>query len=162
MKKQNPVTDPCLSCGIKGARKPKGARCCNYVTIRIKPPTEEEDWEELRWIVAHGGATVYMIREGSRESWYVHLESRCRFLRAGNVCEIYHARPDPCRAYSNHDCEGVTGERGADLELKTIQDVEKYADAALRLRHLGEQITDPSEAPKSHRDARFLMDGDDG
>jgi len=156
------IPEPCASCGIKGTRKPRGALCCRYITVRIMPPVDEDDWEEIRWWVAHEGVLVYADVQASRRTdWYLQVDTRCRALGAGNVCKVYEARPGPCRDYSPSDCEAVPGgPAGAAehaIELRTLADAERYADASLRLGVLAGRLKDPKSVPES-RSARYTID----
>jgi len=125
---------------------------------------DADDWEELRWWVAHEGIMVWAdVQANRRTDWYLQVDTRCRFLGALNVCKVYDARPGPCRSYLPTECEravpgGPAGEPEHDIELRTIEDVERYADAALRLGAIADRLKDPKAAQEPHRTARFTID----
>lgn len=158
------IPEPCASCGIKGTRTPKGALCCRYITVKLMPPVDEDDWEEVRWWVAHEGVLVYAdVLASRRTQWHLQVDTRCSFLGRSNLCKMYEARPDPCRAYSPHECEGAVpggpaGPSEHDIELRTVEEVERYADAALRAAAVARAIRDPSEGSNPHRTVPYTID----
>ena len=78
-----------------------GARCCQHVTVPVRAPRSENDWDEMRWWLAHGGVLVTKDEDG----WRVHVETRCGHLRDDNACEVYAHRPRACAEYDPTTCE---------------------------------------------------------
>jgi len=123
------------------------------------PPVDEEDWEEIRWWLAHDGTMVYAnVLSSNRVEWHLQVDTRCGFLGARNVCGAYAVRPGPCREYSPRECEAVTGAEQHDIELRTMEDAERYADAALRLAQIAERIKNPGDEPEPHRVSAYSVD----
>jgi Fe-S-cluster containining protein len=100
-----------------------GARCCRYVTIPIPTPVAEQDWDEIRWWLAHEGIRVTKDDEG----WMVEVETRCRHLQASGACGVYDARMDTCRDYDPETCEFAL-EVVYEVELTSEVDLADYLE----------------------------------
>lgn len=98
------------------------ATCCRYVTIHLDTPEDLDDFENIKWYVAHKNVEVNVEEDGN---WYVKFWTPCKHLNEKNLCEIYKSRPAPCREHTTKSCERYNKENFL-LTFKSIQDVEKY------------------------------------
>lgn len=106
------LTHMCVKCG---------AKCCRYFALEIDVPDDEDEYEKIRWYLAHEKTWVF-IDDGS---WYVLVQTPCRYLTEENLCAIYDTRPAVCRTHTQDDCE-----RDSDVFYDTLftcmEDFEKY------------------------------------
>ena len=126
--------------GKPGRRKPRredlkageclcdycSGKCCRYFCLPIETPTTWDDYDSIRWYLAHGGTLVYV----EKETWYLLVFSKCQFLRADNRCGIYLNRPKICGEYSTANCEYDT-DWGFDQIFETPEQIWEYAEALL-------------------------------
>lgn len=100
------------------------AKCCNYFALEVDTPESIDDFENLRWYLAHGGAVVY-VESGL---WHLHIENRCNHLDTNFRCMIYEKRPKICRMHEPVNCE--FGEPwGYDIKFTCIDELEVYLEA---------------------------------
>lgn len=99
------------------------ARCCRYITISVATPRSREDWDEMRWWLAHAGVLVTKDEDG----WSVHVETRCGNLGRGNACDVYPHHMKTCKDYDASHCE-FTGPLDYDLELESELDLARYLE----------------------------------
>jgi len=104
-----------------------GAKCCRYVAVEIDKPTTAEDFDDIRWYVAHENVTVF-IEDGD---WFICFDSKCQYLTPENTCSAYEHRPKICADHSVEDCEESDGEPDR-VDLCTPADVEEYMARKLR------------------------------
>jgi Fe-S-cluster containining protein len=76
-------------------------KCCRYFSLPIETPTTWDDFDAIRWYVAHGQTIVYV----DKGIWHLLVLTRCQYLRDDHRCAIYHDRPKICREYSVDECE---------------------------------------------------------
>ncbi|MFO0959034.1 MAG: YkgJ family cysteine cluster protein [Isosphaeraceae bacterium] len=76
-------------------------KCCRYFSLPIETPTTWDDYDSIRWYLAHGQTIVYV----EKGTWYLVVLTRCQYLDARNHCRIYHDRPRICRDYTTDECE---------------------------------------------------------
>ena len=104
------------------------ARCCSYVCVQIDAPRRRADFEELAWLIAHRGVCIRV----EKRSWYVLVETPCRFLNRRKRCDIYEGRPAICKRYSPGTCDYNTrpGERDLDADhiFSTHDELRAYRD----------------------------------
>ena len=98
------------------------AKCCKYVVLDIDAPVELDDFENIKWYVAHENVEVFVDSEGV---WNVKFITRCKYLNDLNRCDIYEKRPDVCREFSVKGCSGDL-ENDNVLVFRTIEEVENY------------------------------------
>ncbi len=101
------------------------AKCCRQISVEIDKPTEEDDFEDLLWFVAHQGVTIF-VDEGD---WYVSVQTSCSHLEASGLCGIYEDRPQICRDYSSESCD-----RDEDTEYDLNFDNHEEMLAYVRMR----------------------------
>ncbi len=111
--------DPCLKC--------KGI-CCRYVALPIDNPESKDDFDDIRWYIAHKGVWVFV----EDEDWYVCFNAKCEFLDKNNRCSIYETRPKICRGYKTDECEFLGEGEAYDMKFTRIDEIEKYAKDFLR------------------------------
>lgn len=76
-------------------------KCCRYFSLPIETPTTWDDYDAIRWYLAHGETVVYV----DKEVWHLLVLTRCQYLQDDYRCAIYHDRPKICREYTTEDCE---------------------------------------------------------
>jgi Fe-S-cluster containining protein len=102
------------------------AKCCRYFSLPIHTPESWDDFDEIRWFIAHGRTIIY-VHEGT---WYLLVMTRCQYLRPDNRCGIYFTRPKICREYSTDECE-YDSDWQFDRLFETPDQVMEYAEAVL-------------------------------
>ena len=75
--------------------------CCRYFSLPIDNPKTWDEFDTIRWYLAHGQTVIYV----EKEQWYLLVMTRCQYLRADNRCGIYLNRPKICREYTTDHCE---------------------------------------------------------
>jgi len=85
-----------------------GARCCKYVVMEIDVPEDLNDFENIRWYVAHENVNVFVEDDGS---WNIEFLTPCSYLTKEDICSIHEdfvtgkiKRPDICRNFSTDQC----------------------------------------------------------
>lgn len=76
-------------------------KCCRYFSLPIDTPTTWDDYDAVRWYLAHGQTLVYV----DKGIWHLLVSTRCQYLMADHRCAIYHDRPKICREYTTAECE---------------------------------------------------------
>jgi uncharacterized protein len=101
-----------------------GAKCCKYVAIEIDAPEDLDDFENIRWYVAHKNVQVYVEEDGT---WNVEFLTPCEHLDENNLCDIYEKRPEICKEYTQDQCT-YHNEYEEDYTFKTVEDVDNYIE----------------------------------
>ncbi len=97
--------------------------CCKNVIVQMDEPETEDDWEEIKWQVAHDNVRV--IKDND-DDWCVEFLTTCSHQASDGKCMIYENRPGKCREHSAENCI-INGEgEYYKVILNTIEDVEKY------------------------------------
>jgi len=104
---------PCRKCS---------AQCCKYFALQIDTPRSRDDFENLRWYIAHQKTHIF----SEKRKWYLEITKRCRYLTKDNLCKIYDTRPAICREHSARDCEFTHGEAEHDLYFKSLPELDAY------------------------------------
>lgn len=99
------------------------ARCCRYITTSIDAPRAANDWDEIRWWLAHAGTSVTKDNDG----WMLQVQTPCRYLGEDLRCRIYADRMIACAEHSSDDCE-FTGEIPYQVHLQTETDLADYLE----------------------------------
>lgn len=102
------------------------AKCCRYFALPIDTPTEERDWQFVRWFLMHDAAAVFK----EDDHWYLLIHTACKHLQSDNRCGIYHDRPEICREYSTDNCE-YEDDWLYEQYLETSEQVSEYMEAVL-------------------------------
>lgn len=106
------------------------ARCCRYFALELDTPRNKDDFENIRWYLAHRGAEVFV----ERRKWFLEVKTRCRYLTKDHRCKIYEKRPQVCRDYDRKTCEFTPFDFEHDLVFKNLRDFDKYLDKRFRRR----------------------------
>lgn len=74
--------------------------CCNYITVPIDPPTEE-NLDIYTWYLYHKNIEIYLDHENQ---WHLLIKTPCENLLQNGFCKIYKKRPSICREYDPFNC----------------------------------------------------------
>ncbi len=108
--------------------------CCRYYTVMLDEPDDADDFDELRWFLAHQDCYLY-IDEGE---WHLNVIANCRFLAPSGQCLIYEHRPEVCRDFGHEEeCEW-TGAVEFERAFRTIPELEAYAKEVLPPKELAD------------------------
>lgn len=101
-------------------------KCCRYFSLPITKPTTWDDYDAIRWYLAHGKTLIYV----EKKIWYLVVMTRCHYLTKDDRCALYLNRPKICREYTTNECEYDT-EWSFDQVFETPEQIWEYADAVL-------------------------------
>jgi uncharacterized protein len=101
-------------------------RCCRYFSLPIDNPTSWNDYDSIRWYLAHKQTAIYV----SDGQWYLLVYTRCNYLTADNRCGIYLNRPKICREYTTDSCE-YDNDTVFEKLFETPEQLWEYAEAVL-------------------------------
>ena len=76
-------------------------KCCRYFSLPIETPTAWDDFDAIRWYLAHGQTLVYL----EKGTWYLVVMTKCNYLDKNDRCRIYLSRPKICQEYTTDGCE---------------------------------------------------------
>lgn len=100
-----------------------GSKCCRYVIVEFPGKLKSlSDFDELRWLVAHKGVSIYKDCDG----WHMLFETECEHLDTAGLCDVYAKRPEVCSGYENDDCEFVSLASGVDYHFRRLDDLDNY------------------------------------
>jgi uncharacterized protein len=102
------------------------AKCCKYFALPIDCPTEQQDFDYIRWYLLHGQASVF-VEDGD---WYLLVHTTCKHLQPDSRCGIYLTRPQICRDYTTDNCE-YEDDWVYERYFETPEQVEEYTEAVL-------------------------------
>ena len=108
-------------------------KCCRYFSLPIDTPHSWDDYDSIRWYLAHGQTLVYVVEE----QWYLLVKTRCQYLTADNRCRIYFNRPKICREYTTDECE-YEEDWSFTKMFETPEQIWEYAEALLPPRRKSE------------------------
>ena len=97
------------------------AECCRYITVDIDTPKDDEDWDEIKWMLMHDKIMVYQNLD---REWVVEFLTKCKHLK-DNKCSIYDKRPEVCKDHGVDECETNPGDFSKVL-FKKPEDVDEY------------------------------------
>jgi uncharacterized protein len=98
--------------------------CCKYIAIEIDEPDTIEDFDEIRWFLAHKNVRVYKDNEGD---WLVEFITPCKYLcEDTNSCKIYDKRPAICVDHGVDECSKNGDGEVEDILFETVEQVEEY------------------------------------
>jgi Fe-S-cluster containining protein len=104
-------------------------RCCRYFSLPIDNPESWNDYDAIRWYLAHKRTAIY-VSEGQ---WYLLVHSGCNYLTHDNRCGIYLNRPKICREYTTDSCE-YDNDTLFEKLFETPEQLWEYAEAVLPRR----------------------------
>lgn len=98
------------------------AVCCRYIALPIDTPTEQSEFDAIRWYLLHDGIMVF-VEDGD---WYICMSTTCRHLRPDHLCGIYETRPQICRDYSTANCDYHSGDYGWSHHFTAPEHLDEY------------------------------------
>jgi Fe-S-cluster containining protein len=101
-------------------------KCCRYFSLPIDTPSNWDDFDSIRWYLAHAQTKVYV----EKKTWYLLVTTRCQYLTKDNRCGIYLNRPKICREYSSDECE-YDSDYVFEQVFETPEQIWEYAEAVL-------------------------------
>ncbi|MFO0906961.1 MAG: YkgJ family cysteine cluster protein [Isosphaeraceae bacterium] len=101
-------------------------KCCRYFSLPIETPTTWDDFDAVRWYLAHGQTVIYV----DKNVWHLLVLTKCQYLQADYKCGIYYNRPKVCRDYSADECEYDEGWIFEKV-FETPEQLWEYAEALL-------------------------------
>ena len=101
-------------------------KCCRYFSLPIDTPSGWNDFDSMRWYLAHDGTVIY-VEDGS---WYILILTPCKYLTADNRCGIYLNRPKICADYTTDECE-YDDDWMFDRVFESPEQLWEYAEAIL-------------------------------
>jgi len=104
---------PCRTCS---------AECCQYVALQIDTPRSKDEFEYIRWYLAHKKIVIFV----EKRKWYLEIRTACRHLAADHKCTIYNKRPTICREHTPHDCEFHGGEFSHEYTFHSLEEFDDY------------------------------------
>lgn len=114
-------------------------KCCRYITVPLDPPTDWDDFDAMRWYIAHEHTLIYV----EKGAWYLVVMTRCNYLADDNRCKIYLTRPKVCQNYTTDECEYDT-EWGFEKVFEAAEQLWEYAEAVLPPRRKPKTTTGPA------------------
>jgi uncharacterized protein len=106
--------NPCFDCG---------ALCCKGVATPINTPRSKNDWDEIRWLVAHERVQVFKDHEND---WLVEFMTPCEKLDEEDKCKVYSIRPKICRDHEDDECVKNGEEAYHKMIFRHLEDIDKY------------------------------------
>jgi Fe-S-cluster containining protein len=100
------------------------AMCCRYVTLELDCPEVLEDFDFVKWYVAHENVFVFVEEDGT---WNIEFITPCKHLDKENKCGIYSNRPSICKDYSHDECP-FHNEYKEIYRFEKIEDVDEYIE----------------------------------
>lgn len=107
------------------------ALCCRYFALEIDEPDTPEEFDDIRWYLAHENVHVFI----EDDEWYLAIQTRCQYLQDDNKCGIYEDRPKICREYSTDNCDYHTGQYDFQQYFTKPEQLEAYAQVVLGERY---------------------------
>jgi uncharacterized protein len=101
-------------------------KCCRYFSLPIETPSTWDDYDAIRWYLAHGPTLVYV----EKETWYLVVMTRCTYLTVDDRCRIYLSRPKICQEYTTSECE-YDDDWMFEKVFETPEQIWEYAEAIL-------------------------------
>lgn len=113
----------------KSCEKCDGA-CCKYVAMEIDCPEDLNDFENIKWYVAHENIRVFVEED---DSWNIEFITPCKYLSDKNKCIIHEdsvkkskiSRPKICKDFDVDSCP-FHNDYLEKYEFNSVEDIEKY------------------------------------
>ncbi len=121
MAKSSPKKPPVLNC------QTCGGACCKYFALEVDRPRTSEDYDNLRWYIAHENISIFI----DKKDWYLQVNTPCRYLTPESQCGIYNRRPKICREYGwntteETECHGSEPDNLHDHYFANPEELEAY------------------------------------
>ncbi len=99
------------------------AECCRDVSVELDKPETFDDFETVKWFLAHKNVLVYIDHEGD---WLVEFQTDCKNLDENGKCKVYNKRFNICRGHDPSEC--IVNGSGDFFKkvFRTSEDVDKY------------------------------------
>lgn len=98
-------------------------KCCRDVSIELDEPEKFEDFETVKWFLAHKNVTVYIDNEGE---WLVEFKTECKFLNKDSTCKIYNDRYSICKDHKPEECMINGSGKHYKKLFRNAEDIDKY------------------------------------
>lgn len=119
--------------------------CCRYTALPIETPQTKDDYDDIRWYLAHEGISVF-VEQGD---WYINIAARCKFLDRDNRCAIYERRPKICRRYADENCDFHSGDYGYELHFTSLEEFDDYLESIGKLKDYDKPRKKSAKAKRS-------------
>lgn len=103
--------------------------CCREICVDMDEPKTIEDWDIIRWMVAHENIAVFVDYEGD---WLVEVQTNCSKLDTNSKCTMYDKRPIICKDHKTDTCVKNGEENDEKLRFNTIEEVEAYIEKVVK------------------------------
>lgn len=104
------------------------AKCCRYFALELDKPRSRDDFEKIRWYLAHKNVTIFV----DKRKWFLDVDNECRYLGKDHRCMIYEKRPQVCREHSPYDCERDTSDFDHDHIFRKLEELDEYIEKRFR------------------------------
>ncbi|GAC1464207.1 MAG: hypothetical protein NVSMB9_02580 [Isosphaeraceae bacterium] len=101
-------------------------KCCRYYSLPIETPSTWDDYDAIRWYLAHDQTVIYV----DKGTWHLLVLTRCKYLADDYRCKIYLNRPKICQGYSTAECE-YDNDWIFEKIFETSEQIWEYAEAVL-------------------------------
>lgn len=99
--------------------------CCKYFCITTDPPVDDEDYDDLAWMLIHKDVTIHVCEE----VWDIVVKNHCKHLDEAKGCQIYDQRPQICRDHIPGECDAnIKTEADYDGVLAVITNLQELYD----------------------------------
>jgi len=98
--------------------------CCRYVILEIDCPESLDEFENIKWYVAHEKVRVFVDED---YTWNIEFSTPCTNLNENNQCKIYDSKPEICNSFSANECS-FHGNYTEKYSFNCIKDVENYIE----------------------------------
>ncbi len=120
------INKSCNSCG---------AKCCKYVAMELDCPEELEDFQNIRWYLAHENISVYVEEDGV---WNIEFITPCKYLD-GEKCSIHEGfvknsevlRPQICKDFTIDQCPQHNKYEEL-YRFNSMEDVDEYIEKVFK------------------------------
>jgi hypothetical protein len=106
--------------------------CCKYIAMEIDIPEEIEDFENLRWYLAHENISIFVEEDGI---WNIEFKTPCKYLTKNHKCTIHESfiknpkikRPQICKEFTVEQCPHHN-EYEELYRFNEVEDVDEYIE----------------------------------
>lgn len=107
------------------------AKCCGYFALPIDTPKKWEDFDTMRWYLAHQDVSIFV----DENVWYLMVHRPCNHLQPDNRCGVYDDRMQICRDYTTDNCE-YDDDTTYEQVFETDDQLWEYAEALLGAKNV--------------------------
>lgn len=113
-----------------------GGACCKYVALEIDAPEDLDDFENIRWYVAHENVEVFVEDDGV---WNIEFKTPCKYLNEEGKCSIHEEfvsnptieRPKICKEFSVEQCN-FHNKYTELCRFTRVEEVDKYIEEVFK------------------------------